>query len=288
MKEHGKIPELYIEKLLLDELPPDEKEQLLKDPEVRRRVAELEASNRRILAEYPPEAMAQAIHRRELQSRGGVEAHAGRLEQKQIRKQESPRYQGRRRLEGRRSGGVDRLRTLVPAFGFAVLVLAAAVVLVTRWTAVFAPESPTEEIRLKGSGAHLVLYRNTASGAEILQDGEKVGEGDTLQIGYVAAGQAYGVILSVDGRGTVTVHLPSASSVAQPLDQEGIVLMPFAYQLDDAPEFERFFFVTSKEEFDLAAVLKPARKLADAPERAKTDPLALPEELDQTSLLLLK
>ena len=99
----------------------------------------------------------------------------------------------------------------------------------------------------------VLLPFSTASGAEILQDGEKVGEGDTLQIGYVAAGQAYGVILSVDGRGTVTVHLPSASSVAQPLDQEGIVLMPFAYQLDDAPEFERFFFVTSKEEFDLAS-----------------------------------
>ncbi len=288
MKEHGKIPELYIEKLLLDALPAGEKEQLLKDPEVRRRVAELEASNRRILAEYPPEAMADAIRRRELRSRGGVEARSGQLEREQMRQPESPRYPGRRRAGRRRSGGVDRLRALVPAFGFAVLVLAAAVVLATRWTAVFAPESPAEEIRLKGSGAHLVLYRNTASGAEPLQGGERVAEGDTLQIGYAAAGQAYGVILSLDGRGTVTVHLPAASSLAQPLDQEGIVVMPFAYQLDDAPEFERFFFITAKEEFGLAAVLEPAGKLADTPKRAKTDRLALPEELEQTSLLLLK
>ena len=45
MKEHRKVPDLYIEKLILDELPKHEKEQLLKDPQVRRRVAELQAEN---------------------------------------------------------------------------------------------------------------------------------------------------------------------------------------------------------------------------------------------------
>ena len=35
-----------------------------------------------------------------------------------------------------------------------------------------------------------------------------VRKGDTLQLGYVAAGKRFGVIASIDARGTVTLHLP--------------------------------------------------------------------------------
>jgi hypothetical protein len=58
MKEN-RVPDLFIEKLLLDELPKRKKEELLKDPKVQRRVAELKAANQRILEEYPPGEIAQ-------------------------------------------------------------------------------------------------------------------------------------------------------------------------------------------------------------------------------------
>ena len=77
MKDNG-IPDLFIEKLLLDELPQDMKERLLKDPSVRHRLEELKAENRRILAEYPPEEMAKAIKNRERLSRRTEEAQSGR------------------------------------------------------------------------------------------------------------------------------------------------------------------------------------------------------------------
>ncbi len=279
MKQGGEVPGLYIEKLLLHELPPGEEEKLLKDPEVRRRVAELEASNRRILAEYPPGAMADAIRRRHLQSGGSLQARSG----------QEGRDGGlaRRRPARQRLRGAVRLRGLLPALGVAIVALAAVVVLATRWTAFFPPQGPAEEIRTKG-GPHLVIYRSSPRGAEELRDGYRVAQGDTLQIGYAAAGQAYGVILSLDGRGTVTVHLPAASSRAEPLDQEGIALLPFAYRLDDAPGFERFFLVTSGRDFDLAPVLESVRRLAEAPGRARTERLELPDGLEQTSLVLLK
>ena len=76
MKDNG-IPDLFIEKLLLDELPRRMKERLLEDPAVRRRLEELKAENRRILNEYPPEEMAKAIRNRERWSRQTEEAQAG-------------------------------------------------------------------------------------------------------------------------------------------------------------------------------------------------------------------
>ena len=42
--------------------------------------------------------------------------------------------------------------------------------------------------------------------------------GDLLRVGYTGAGRAYGVILSIDGRGVVTRHLPPIGDRAAPLE----------------------------------------------------------------------
>jgi hypothetical protein len=100
------------------------------------------------------------------------------------------------------------------------------------------------------------------------------------------------VILSVDGRGKVTWHTPSGYA-GQPLssptlDMKGQVVLPAAYELDDAPGFERFFFVYSSSPFDVAAVDRAARALASQPSRAVVEPLGLGTGMGQYSFLVKK
>lgn len=291
MKEN-RIPDLFIEKLLLDELPKREKEELLKDPRVQHRIAELKASNQKILEEYPPGEMARAIRRRARQAevpqvegertrpaadRGGILnwLSGGR----------TPSASDRRGADRRGKFAWPRL---VPVGGFALLVLLGGLLLITRGPSIFAPRSQAEELRLKGGGAYLTVYKQTATGAQALDDGDAVAEGNNLQIGYVAGTSRYGAILSIDGRGAVTLHYPVSAAADPLMETGGEVLLPFSYALDDAPDFERFFLVVSDKTFSVNEVLEAARSLAEQPQKAKNQNLSLPKGLDQTSILLLK
>ena len=62
----------------------------------------------------------------------------------------------------------------------------------------------------QGLEPSLTVYRRTDRGSETLADGAVARTGDLLRLGYTAAGRRYGVILSIDGRGAVTLHLPSS------------------------------------------------------------------------------
>ncbi len=263
MKEN-RIPDFFIEKLLLDELPKRRQEELLKDPQVQRRVAELKAANQRILEEYPPGEMAQAIQRRARQAEAERARSAGD------------------------HGGILNWPRLVPVAGFALLVLVGGLLLITRGPSVFAPRSPAEEVRLKGGGAYLTVYKQTDTGAQALENGDAVAERNNLQIGYVAGTNGYGTILSIDGRGAVTLHFPVSAAADQSLEGGGEVLLFFSYALDDAPDFERFFFVISEKPFSVSEVLEAARNLTEEPQTAKSQNLNLPKGLEQTSILLLK
>jgi hypothetical protein len=81
-----------------------------------------------------------------------------------------------------------------------------------------------------------------------------------LQVSYVALGRPYGVIFSIDGAGVVTLHHPTSAEGEQALvDLDGAVPLPSAYELDDAPRFEKFFFVTALHPLDVTAILEKAR-----------------------------
>ena len=83
--------------------------------------------------------------------------------------------------------------------------------------------------------------------------------GDLVQIAYRSDGLAYGAIFSVDGRGAVTRHLPAAGEQAVPLAKRDT--LDFAYELDDAPRWERFYLVASDR--PLRARLPAGEQLAD-------------------------
>ena len=109
-----------------------------------------------------------------------------------------------------------------------------------------------------------------------------------LRLGYVAAGRRFGVILSIDGRGAVTLHFPSSPTGATALAGPGESLLPDAFELDDAPEFERFFLITADSPPAVDGVLAAARSLGASSHGAGVGLLELPPGLDQTSFLLRK
>ncbi len=111
----------------------------------------------------------------------------------------------------------------------------------------------------------------------------RIEEGSAAE-GRLEVGEA---VVSVDGRGGVTLHWPEGSGPAAELESGRAVPLPHAYRLDDAPGFERFFLVTGAARFDTGAVLEAARRLA-ASGRARTDPLPLAAGLEQRALVLIK
>lgn len=114
---------------------------------------------------------------------------------------------------------------------------------------------PGNDTRIKGLEPALALFRKTGSGAEPLQPGAKARPGDVLRIGYRSGGLRYGAIFSVDGDGNVTRHWPLAGDSAGRLEG-GEALLPGAFELDAAPEYERFYLLASERVFPLNPVLE--------------------------------
>jgi anti-sigma factor RsiW len=161
--------------------------------------------------------------------------------------------------------------------------IAASAALTTALLAVFVVPRSHERIegrsedRIKGLRPALAVYRQTPSGSESLADGAIAHAGDLLRVGYRAAGHSYGVIFSVDGRGTVTMHLPPTGGHAAPLGHEATVLLDTSYELDDAPLWERFYFITGDAPFEGATVVDAVRRAS-----------ALPKGLEQSTFSLQK
>ncbi|MEW6753879.1 MAG: ActD-like protein [Candidatus Latescibacterota bacterium] len=246
--KRASIPDLLLERYLLDELPPAEmaavRQTAENDAEVRARLAALQDSTRQILERYPPAWVAGRV----LARAGGVPSRA------------APRR---------------RVRRL--AFALAAASAAVALPAVLTW------RGPAQEEEERIKGAELLLFRRTPAGSEALSDSSVARQGDLLQIVYRSAGKRYGAIFSVDGRGTVTWHLPAAGSHAAALPSAGPDTLGFAYELDDAPHWERFYLVTAAAPFDLGLLQDAAR--------AKPEPggrLPLPAGFRQEVLTLRK
>jgi len=155
-----------------------------------------------------------------------------------------------------------------------------------------------EVTKIKGDepcSPRLLVYRQrpgrtSTSDSELLPDGARGARGDLLQLAYDKAPEGlYGVIVSLDGAGRVTQHLPEeGASQAAPLTSIRELRLPSAYELDDAPGFERFLLVTASQPFAIAVVLDAANALAHRGAAARTEALPLGPSYRQTSLLLNK
>lgn len=134
----------------------------------------------------------------------------------------------------------------------------------------------------------LYVYRHGADGDHPLGDGARAARGDLVQLAYGSRGGGHGVLLSIDGAGKVTLHWPEKQDgPAPPLKVTGEIRLPSAYELDDAPAFERFFLVRAATPFPVATAVEAARALARQPS-ARRQALPLPAGFEQISLTLDK
>jgi hypothetical protein len=162
----------------------------------------------------------------------------------------------RRRAARRRPGWVLAL----PAAALA----AAAVLLLVRPGA--GPQSPDVSYgdHIKGAPS-LSVYRKAGRRVERLADGAPARAGDELQLAYIASGKRFGAVLSIDGSGRVTFHLPERGGRAAALQAGGEITLPQSYQLDAAPQFERFLLVAGNEPFDADGLADVVRGTRPAP-----------------------
>jgi hypothetical protein len=260
------VPDLILERYRLGELPRAEAEALERrlgeDAGLRARLSALERSDAEIRRRYPPTWLAERILLR-LATPASKGAHP------------RPAFAWR---------WAAPLAAVAAAL--VLLVLAPRLVGPPAGTPAGRPAAaPDSADRIKGLVPALQIFRKTPEGSETLADGDRVRAGDSVRVGYQAAGRGFGVIVSIDGRGSVTVHLPVHGDQAAALESGGTVLLDHAYQLDDAPRFERFHFVTAKQPFAVATVVDAARRIA-ATAGGRALPLAAPYE--QATFLLQK
>jgi len=259
------IPDLLLERYRLNEVSPAERTEIehrLRDDEtLRRRLDEIERSDEAIRAmDFTASLAAQ------LQGRAALNAAHDRPH------------------PGANSGAARRvLRWALP---LAVGVTAMVVVVIGSRTGSLRPGSTGE--RIKGLRPSLSVFRQTPQGSEALTDGVAARPGDVVRVAYQAAGQSYGVIVSIDGRGGVTMHLPATGREAARLRSGDRVLLDQAYKLDDAPRWECFYFVTAREPFDMQPVVEAAKREAALHRTSPPATLPLSRGLGQSTFVLRK
>jgi hypothetical protein len=247
------------ERLLRGELPPERAasiEAALLRAGRAEELEELRASDLEILARYPAPEVAREVERRRTAATGGGSCPSD--------------------ASGRPATARPRWPWLLPLVGATAMASALLVVVQAGRGGPGSEPSrgqipgnngpgergtndPTEVIGLRGGEARLHIYRraghaaeaDTGSGAgsSALADGARVKPGEMLQVRYVAASAAFGLIVSIDARGQVSRHWPEGGELAAPLQPAGERALPHAFELDDSPGFERFVFVTAPTVF---------------------------------------
>ena len=256
------IPDVLLERYALGELSPADRadlERLLREDErLRHRLHAIELSDNEMRERDFPAWLARQVQNRPAPDTGPGPARNG-------------------------NRGVSRSfrRWALPA-----AVGAAALLLVAIASRPHGPRSDSGGDRIKGLRPSLTVFRQTPAGSETLADGVAAREGDVVRLAYQAAGRTYGVIVSIDGRGGVTVHLPPSGREAARLRSGDKVLLDNAYELDDAPRWECFYFVTGQAPFDATAIVDAAKR--EAALKHPPAPLALPRDLEQSMFVLQK
>jgi anti-sigma-K factor RskA len=270
------INDFVLERYVLGELPGKRARKIKKwlktDAQLREKVEEIKKSNQEILTQYPPGFVAPKIMSRHNNNT--------RHEKEEITRPKPVLFK--------------RILYASPAFAAALLII--LVLFPLRKGDITSPTDHTQQddILVKGmkeidmSKPQLLVHRKRSDCIELLKNGARGKAGDLLQLAYIAAKQSHGVILSIDGNGNVTLHFPDKENDPTSLVQDKNILLPNAIELDNAPGFERFFFITSSVEINTAEILKKARTLAVNPDRAKKENMDLPGNVNQYSIIIIK
>lgn len=256
------ISDLKLERYYLGELSQKEmallSEYIDTHPEEQNRLDEIEKSNKEILEQYPVDFITRAIEQQ----------YAGETEAQPKHKSWSLMW-----------------KSISIAVPIAAMLLA-MIVFAPQFINVPITDTP-EVIRIKGS-TRLIIQRKRGDEIKFLEANDMARENDVLQIMYFAEHFKYGVIFSIDGNLVITLHYPDTVNETTAIETGKTVQVPSSYQLDNAPNFERFFFISSATEIKIVDVLKAAEKLAKNKNTAMKADLELSENIKQVSTIILK
>lgn len=256
--DQRRIPDLLVERVFLGEATEEERARVMADPDAADRLRALPMENARFFMAHPPEEVVPRIEGR-------------------VRIDEA-----RRRL-AQRNGLIGGL-VMVPLAAAALSLLVVSQGPMTPGTGTGAGPG-VEHTTAKGLSSRLRVYHQTSKGVRRLAPSQVMRQGDRLQLGIVAGDAKNGVVFSIDGRGQVTQHFPVQGGPTGLTNGE--LRVPEAYELDDAPEFERFLLVTGAGAVDVEAVRAAVQTLAGSAD-PRDGALALPDGLDQQSFLVRK
>ena len=261
-----KTPQLFSEKIFTGEMSWDDlsenRKNTLSEDEKNRLMRHISHSNKQILAQYSPEYVEHLVSQ-----------------------SQNTRRDGKRNTRLARS-----VFHSIPY----VLACAACVVFVFTFAYTGRHQGDITENRIKGVSSvntepRINVYKKTDGEALRLQDNAEVKEDDVLQVSYIAAGSSYGAIVSVDGNGVFTQHFPYQGSSSAELMKEGGVALDFAYQLDNAPEFERFLFITGNNPVSLDALRTAFSRTREVQQVRTLNPADfLPRNINVTEFTLIK
>lgn len=229
----NKISDFKLERYLLGELPQKEMKALqqreAEDEIFAARVAEMREQGKRFLAENPFAALDDKLEAAE-DSKFSVEAAS------------QPNM-----------WWIKIAAALVIALGiFSVVVL-------NRDVATYDSNANSMEVamadtdngtRIKGMQASLEVWKKTGDSAVQMVNLGNAYEGDEIQLRYRVPQKCFGMLISMDGNGTITMHMGEGNSAIE-LEPGKMTTLPFAYKLDNAPKFEKFFLLTSEKSFEI-------------------------------------
>ena len=231
MTQVNKISDFKLERYLLGELPESEMVALQKreaeDEIFAARVAEMRLQGKRFVAENPFAALEERI-----EAAGGVENRA---------------------VAPRNTLWLKVAAALVIALG-----IFSAVVL-NRNVDTFDSQNASMEVamadmdngtRIKGMQASLEVWKKTGDSAVQMVNLGNASEGDEIQLRYRVPQKCFGMLFSMDGNGTITMHMGEGNKAIE-LEPGKMTTLPFAYKLDNAPKFEKFFLLTSQNAFEI-------------------------------------
>ena len=109
-----------------------------------------------------------------------------------------------------------------------------------------------------------------------------------LQLAYANSTFQYGMIFSIDGRGEVTLHFPKTLTGKTNLSKGKPVYLDFSFELDDAPGFEKFYFIASNDKIDCKKILLDASKFGKNTENVKSGNLELSNTINQSTFIVNK
>lgn len=247
----GPIPEWLLERLAAGDLPParaaEVRRRLALEPGGAERLAALARSNEEILSAHPPAVIVSELTDR---------AH--------------------------RAARLDAARASAPRNRNWLFVVAPPVLALGSLGVMMALRAPKDggagallgarETTAAGDDGDIIkgtprlrVYRKMGETSQRLQTNAAARAGDQLQLAYVSAGKRFGAVVSADGAGRVTFHLPADAGPAVQLRAGGEIPLSASYELDAAPGFEKFLFVTSDAPFDASVLTDVATGRGPAP-----------------------